>query len=134
MFSGRTVRQSRVRRAGRVIVPLCLIALAFSLRPAGRLFAGEEPAPTPTQAEPKPLIYHLKLNRQVDGIMVIYVRRGLEEARQAGAGLVVLELDTFGGSVAAAVELSKLLNASTCLLYTSPSPRDRQRSRMPSSA
>ena len=26
------------------------------------------------------------------------------------------------------------LNAFTCLLYTSPSPRDRQKSRMPSSA
>ena len=27
-----------------------------------------------------------------------------------------------------------LLNATSCLLYTSPSPRDRTRSRMPSSA
>ena len=26
------------------------------------------------------------------------------------------------------------LNSDTCLLYTSPSPRDRQKSRMPSSA
>ena len=26
------------------------------------------------------------------------------------------------------------LDANTCLLYTSPSPRDRQKSRMPSSA
>ena len=26
------------------------------------------------------------------------------------------------------------LNGSTCLLYTSPSPRDRQKARMPSSA
>ena len=31
-----------------------------------------------------------------------------------------------------AVELG--LNTSSCLLYTSPSPRDRQKSRMPSSA
>ena len=30
--------------------------------------------------------------------------------------------------------LSNLDNAPTCLLYTSPSPRDRQKSRMPSSA
>ena len=28
----------------------------------------------------------------------------------------------------------ELKNDSTCLLYTSPSPRDRQKSRMPSSA
>ena len=31
------------------------------------------------------------------------------------------------------VNMDELL-ASTCLLYTSPSPRDRQKSRMPSSA
>ena len=30
--------------------------------------------------------------------------------------------------------LSKDINLDTCLLYTSPSPRDRQKSRMPSSA
>ena len=29
---------------------------------------------------------------------------------------------------------SQLVNVSICLLYTSPSPRDRQKSRMPSSA
>ena len=32
------------------------------------------------------------------------------------------------------MEFAKAFNAKTCLLYTSPSPRDRQKSRMPSSA
>ena len=31
-------------------------------------------------------------------------------------------------------QLQKTLRLNTCLLYTSPSPRDRQKSRMPSSA
>ena len=31
-------------------------------------------------------------------------------------------------------QLKKLLDLYNCLLYTSPSPRDRQKSRMPSSA
>ena len=31
-------------------------------------------------------------------------------------------------------EIAEVLSANTCLLYTSPSPRDRTRSRMPSSA
>ena len=31
-------------------------------------------------------------------------------------------------------ELAEEMNANACLLYTSPSPRDRQKSRMPSSA
>ena len=30
--------------------------------------------------------------------------------------------------------INKYINTETCLLYTSPSPRDRTRSRMPSSA
>ena len=34
----------------------------------------------------------------------------------------------------AAIELTHSGHNSTCLLYTSPSPRDRQKSRMPSSA
>ena len=37
------------------------------------------------------------------------------------------------GSVSLRVK-TELLNSSDCLLYTSPSPRDRTRSRMPSSA
>ena len=32
------------------------------------------------------------------------------------------------------VKLNQNLKTQTCLLYTSPSPRDRQKSRMPSSA
>ena len=32
------------------------------------------------------------------------------------------------------IEIGPGLGALTCLLYTSPSPRDRQKSRMPSSA
>ena len=32
------------------------------------------------------------------------------------------------------IDAKKLMEAGACLLYTSPSPRDRQKSRMPSSA
>ena len=35
---------------------------------------------------------------------------------------------------AIASQLVEKVNANDCLLYTSPSPRDRQKSRMPSSA
>src|SRR5665213_1751138 len=42
-----------------------------------------------------------------------------------------LEVAQIAGSIARALRLNQDL---TCLLYTSPSPRDRQKSRMPSSA
>ena len=56
-------------------------------------------------------------------------------------------LDFFGGILTTSVghnrpevskavqeQTEKIIHSSTCLLYTSPSPRDRTRSRMPSSA
>ena len=60
-----------------------------------------------------------------------------------GTGKAKIEPDLTEGSwsingtavASTAAELNKLNTASvTCLLYTSPSPRDRQKSRMPSSA
>ena len=59
-------------------------------------------------------------------------------------GSSIANLDLMGGSCTAAKgkvwslfgfpPLSSFPQAPTCLLYTSPSPRDRQKSRMPSSA
>ena len=45
------------------------------------------------------------------------------------AGLILIQIDSFESGVKNTFNL--VLN---CLLYTSPSPRDRQKSRMPSSA
>ena len=39
-----------------------------------------------------------------------------------------------GGTIQEKIQWNKENNAISCLLYTSPSPRDRQKSRMPSSA
>ena len=49
-----------------------------------------------------------------------------------GVGGVVV-IGQAGGNKKA-VERGGLIRAAACLLYTSPSPRDRTRSRMPSSA
>ena len=54
--------------------------------------------------------------------------RTAEVARSAGAEVISLEQNQ-GLGAAVRVGLSE-----GCLLYTSPSPRDRQKSRMPSSA
>ena len=54
------------------------------------------------------------------------------------AGEIGFETDTsqfkIGDGVNHWVDLSYFVDLETCLLYTSPSPRDRQKSRMPSSA
>ena len=47
------------------------------------------------------------------------------------AGIVAVVAGVIAAIIAA---IYKLIGSSSCLLYTSPSPRDRTRSRMPSSA
>ena len=46
----------------------------------------------------------------------------------------ILPFDQFSSDKNVLLNRSKFLKYCTCLLYTSPSPRDRTRSRMPSSA
>ena len=53
----------------------------------------------------------------------------------AGARVAILDINEEAGQAAAkAIGGMFIATDVTCLLYTSPSPRDRQKSRMPSSA
>ena len=68
---------------------------------------------------------------KIDGIDKIIIKRLVEDARTP-----ILSIAREVGISGAAIHqrLRKLENSNFCLLYTSPSPRDRTRSRMPSSA
>ena len=75
---------------------------------------------------------------QVDQLLFDYSKTNLDrEARQAllelaeAQGLAEKRAAKFSGAPINATEGRAVLH---CLLYTSPSPRDRQKSRMPSSA
>ena len=78
----------------------------------------------------EPLEFHRKVEREMRVNLVDQQRRdqAVIEANDAARRQTATRLD--GRSVAAAG--TKLQR--NCLLYTSPSPRDRQKSRMPSSA
>ena len=52
----------------------------------------------------------------------------------AERGLGLIEEAAMAARIQAKVLFGHVLLPNTCLLYTSPSPRDRQKSRMPSSA
>ena len=77
-------------------------------------------------APPAPEIRSEEVDEAVGEIASMF-SSGQESER--GPGAVLRD-----GTVANAPELDSVEDLAVCLLYTSPSPRDRQKSRMPSSA
>ena len=59
---------------------------------------------------------------------------GLNYLRRGNGGMVAAADLAAAVELAATAEMGVVSAAAICLLYTSPSPRDRQKSRMPSSA
>ena len=70
----------------------------------------------------------VKETRECDNL-VVTVGKGYITSRMIGASATVMGYMEVGTSTTAASA-----GQTACLLYTSPSPRDRQKSRMPSSA
>ena len=65
------------------------------------------------------------------------ILKELENRRQQarlGGGQARIDAQHKKGKLTARERIELLLDNESCLLYTSPSPRDRTRSRMPSSA
>ena len=63
-----------------------------------------------------------------------WINRYLERAENISRFVEVSEAMSLDCPPGSAEPWLPLIDASSCLLYTSPSPRDRTRSRMPSSA
>jgi membrane-bound serine protease (ClpP class) len=53
--------------------------------------------------------YVIPVRGTVEYAMLSFIKRGLAEADKAGASLIIIDIDTFGGRVDAAIEISKLL-------------------------
>ena len=66
-------------------------------------------------------------------VKVVGVTKNADQIRAGLPGVQVIDGPKASTEIAA-ISCDVVLNAITCLLYTSPSPRDRQKSRMPSSA
>ena len=73
----------------------------------------------------------------ISGAGLTPIRNVAGQTNGVGADIICNSLDQFGASRSqydVRVKRSKVSRGGLCLLYTSPSPRDRTRSRMPSSA
>lgn len=81
-------------------------------------------APRPAAAqETSPLVMVLTMDAPVAPPMVEYLDRGLRTAEQRGAGLLVLQLNTPGGSVTSMNEMVQLIRLSRVPVVVYVSPR-----------
>ncbi|HEX2225528.1 MAG TPA: hypothetical protein VHM64_00170, partial [Candidatus Binatia bacterium] len=78
--------------AGIVRTALLGFTLLAALVPSGQLFA-----------QKTPLVYVAPIDGMIDLGLAPFVERVLREAGEAGAAAVILEINTFGGRVDAAV-------------------------------
>ncbi len=58
------------------------------------------------------LVFVIEIHGEIDRVMMIFVRRGLEQARAQEADIVVFDIDTFGGRVDSALQITSLIGAS----------------------
>ncbi len=71
----------------------------------------------PAMAAENNLVYEAKLEGEISQHMVSYLERVHQEAAAAGADVVLLELDTYGGYVDAAVSLKQIIIESDIPTY-----------------
>ena len=85
--------------------PTLTLALGLLLLACGLLghFARAQPQP------PRPVVYVLPIEGVIDLGLAPFVARVLDEATQAGAAALILDIDTFGGRVDAAVQIRDTL-------------------------
>jgi membrane-bound serine protease (ClpP class) len=86
---------------------------SLKIKPDSSPDSGGSSAPRSTRRPGRPLVYILPLEGEVQNIMMTIFRRGLAEAKEEGASLVLLEMDTPGGELTVAEEISRTLLEST---------------------
>ncbi len=83
---------------------------------------GAQVVPAPLTPSP---VYVINLHGEIDRSMMVFVRRGLDRAREAGATTVIIDIDTFGGRVDSALQISSIIGAAkaeTTVAYVTSGP------------
>jgi membrane-bound serine protease (ClpP class) len=92
-------------------LPVAFITLVWLLI-APRAIS-QEPAPTqPSPAKSKP-VYVIPIHGEIDPPLVVFIRRNVEEARDSGAATVIFDIDTFGGRVDSALQITTVIGSLT---------------------
>jgi membrane-bound serine protease (ClpP class) len=87
------------------LLPALAALFVFSVIPLSAADSGEETA--------KGKVYVIPLREDVDRYLGVFLGRSLETAKEAGAELIVIEIDTFGGRVDTALEIASKIGSAT---------------------
>ena len=112
-FRGDGARIRWLRNLRRLAL-VCVVAVALG---------GIEASPNQLQPGAAPTVYVLPIEGMIDLGLAPFVRRVLEEAQTSGAAAVVLEINTFGGRVDAAVQIRDALLSSRVRTIAYVNPR-----------
>lgn len=61
--------------------------------------------------EEKGLVYIIPIQGEINRPLTVFIRRGIQKAKQADANTVIFEIDTFGGLVESALQIATLIGS-----------------------
>ncbi len=94
-----TIRRGRTG----AFVPIFLMFLA-----AGLLF---NPPEAPGDQHTGKTVYVIPIQGEIDRSLVVFIRRGIERAEEAGADILLFDINTFGGRVDSAIQIATLIGS-----------------------
>ena len=93
-------------------ITLLFCSLAFLLPPA----RAQDPAPAGAAADAP--VYVIPIRGQIEGALLYVIRRGIAEAEQHNAAAILLVMDTPGGTLNAASDIVRSIQAAQLPVYT----------------
>lgn len=94
-----TIRRGRTG----AFVPIFLMFLA-----AGLMF---NPPEAPGDQHTGKTVYVIPIQGEIDRSLVVFIRRGIERAEEAGADILLFDINTFGGRVDSALQIATLIGS-----------------------
>src|ERR1044072_2603400 len=89
----------------RALLPICIAVAALNSVKAAEVISKGDIVVVPLKGEISPPLF-------------LFLRRALKTAERAQAGAIIFEMDTFGGRLDSAAEITSVLNHSTIPTYT----------------
>src|SRR5262245_9409797 len=88
---------------------LTRLAFCLTLLPAVFAFGAAEPAAAPDPSSGRKTVYVIPIHDEINSPTLYILRRGLKEAIEQKADVVLLDMDTPGGAVGITLEIMEAL-------------------------